>query len=329
MARTSKLYLSRGIPKERYAQITSGADDVDLMILGAILLGAGEDGQIDLPSLESLGRFDSSDVAASVKYWKGAGVLCAQPQAVSKYASDEQNTETAHKDGAITHTSVEKYTNEQLAAVLGSRVGTAFVDEAQKAMGKMFNNGEVGKLVGMVDQLGFEEEAVLAILSYCVRLGKKSLSYAEKIAVTFHDDDIFTAEAVHAQIDLLEKRNNAIEKVKNLFGFGGRALSATEKKLFAAWTENYGFGMDIITKAYDLTVDAIQVPAPKYTDKILTKWHERGLTTVAEIDAFIAEERSSASVRTPRMTEATAKKQAKNAELDEWFDMVLEKSLGE
>ncbi len=325
MARTTKVYINYGGFEDRYAQALTGADDIDLMILGSLLLVADADGAIDITKLEALGRFDRSDITASVKYWKGAGVFLGTKQSQPR----AEDTETAHKGGAVTHTSVERYSNDELAAVLQRSVGTAFVDEAQKAMGKIFNNGEVGKLVGLVDQLGFEEEAVLAILSYCVRLGKKSLSYAEKIAITFHDEDIFTAEAVHAHIDLLERRNNAIEKVRSLFGFGGRALSATEKKLFTAWTETYGFDMDIITRAYDLTVDAIQVPAPKYTDKILTKWYERGLRTQKEIDEFIAEEKNNAAARAPQSISAGAKDKSKKAEIDDWFDRVLQKSLGE
>ena len=329
MARITKLYINHCALEDRYVQAISGADDIDLMILGSLLLIADSDGVIDINKLEALGRFEKSDITASVKYWKGAGVFSgARPSQQVNNAPDISH-EDSHKQGVLTHTSVEKYSNDELAAVIQRNVGTAFVDEAQKAMGKIFNAGEVGKLVGLVDQLGFEEEAVLAILSYCVRLGKKSLSYAEKIAITFHDDDIFTAEAVHAQIDLLERRNTAIEKVRSLFGFGGRALSATEKKLFTLWTETYGFDMDIITKAYDLTVDAIQVPAPKYTDKILTKWYERGFKTIKEIDEFIAEEKRNAVTRVSQSPNLNAKDQAKKAEIDDWFEKILQKSLNE
>lgn len=332
MAKNTKIYLQQHADTLDSQKLIAGAEDVDLMILGAIFLAADAEGQTESAEIEKLGRFDAADIAASVKYWKGAGVLAGNRKSVARPIGEQTESalgETAHKGGVITHTGVEKYSNDELAKVLESRVSTAFVDEAQKAMGKMFNNGEIAKLVGIVDQLGFEEEAVLAILSYCVKLGKKSVSYAEKIAVSFHDEDIFTAQDVHAQIDYLERRNSAVEKVRALFGFGGRALSATEKKLFETWTQTYGFTMDVIELAYDITVDAIQTPAPKYTDKILKKWHENGLKSIAEIESFTKAEREGIAARSGAASAQGKTGGLDSGELDDWFEKVLQKSLGD
>ncbi len=322
MSRSAKIYISIN-GGERCREALAGADDIDLAILGGLCLLASEDSEVSVSELEESGKFESADIRASVKYWRGAGVLSGARQQGA--AGTERAVQTAHKDGVITHSGVEKYTNDELAEVLSGRVSTAFVDEAQKALGKIFNNGEVGKLVGLVDQLGFEEEAVLAILSYCVRLGKKSLSYAEKIAVSFHDEDISTAAAVHAHIDELERRATAIGKVQSLFGFNGRALSATEKKLFGAWTEEYGFDMEIIKRAYELTVDSIHEPAPKYTDKILSKWHSASLKTLSEVNAFIEADRKKTSSENVSV-DSKGKNAVKNQEIDDWFEQRLQKS---
>ncbi len=321
MAEKSNIYINYDNIQERYTEVLSAADSTDLAVLGAILLLCGNTGGVSAQQIEALGRFDAADVRASIKFWRGTGVLTStQQKGMSTPA-----LQSPSKSVVIAHTSVEKYSNDELAAVLSSRVSTAFVDEAQKAMGKIFNSGEVGKLVGLVDQLGFEEEAVLAILSYCVRLGKKSLSYAEKIAINFHDEDIFTAEAVHSQIDYLEKRNDAVERVRALFGFGGRTLTPTEKKLFSAWTLEYGFSMEIITRAYEMTVDAIQTPAPKYTDKILSKWHGAGLKSLSDIELFVAAEKQKNALKHTSV-DSRGKDAAKNAATDDWFEQRLQNS---
>ena len=183
----------------------------------------------------------------------------------------------------------------------------------------------------MTEQLGFEPEAVLAILSYCTRLEKKSLSYAEKIAITFHDEDIFTAEEIHARIDQLEKRNSAVERIRAMFGFGGRALTSTEKKLFATWTEEYGYGFEIIQKAYEITVDVTHEPAPKYTNGILKKWYENGLATESEIDAYMAAERArsaQAFAKAQSGGRTAAKTTDKNEEMEDWFEQRLKNTFG-
>ena len=251
MARTSKIYLRLGGYGENYLSSVKGADESDLSILAGLFLLADPNGEVELSRLEAALGLDAAEIAASVKYWKGAGVVLADPV---KKTQEEKNTSeektysvtSAHKNGVITHSGVEKYSNDELERLLAGRYRNGFIDAAQQAIGKMFNTNEINKLVGIVDQLGFEEGAVLAILEYCRRKEKLSLSYAEKVAVSFHDEEILTEEAVHAQIEYLEKRDTDIEKIRSLYGFGGRALSQTEKKYFTAWTETYGFDLEII-----------------------------------------------------------------------------------
>ncbi len=334
MGKTQKLYLNYEMLKQKNTELVANADDNDLMILSALALIADIDGIINISALEAFERFEKSEITASIKFWRGAGIITASRQDIPKTVEASSNElPIAHKSGAITHTSVGEYTNEELTNVIEIRVGAAFIDEAQSIVGKMFNKAEINKLVGIVDQLGFEKEAVLAILAYVVRLGKKSISYAEKIAITFHDDDIFTAKAVHAQIDLLEKRASSADKIKRLFGFGDRTLSASEKKMFASWTEEYGFDFEIIKKAYEITVDTTSEAIPKYTDKILKTWYENGLKEVAEIDAFIESEKNQRAEKAQkskqnsenraRVPSVVASSEEKGKEIDEWFEAKL------
>ena len=316
----AKVYINYTASDKKKANAIAGADDTDLRVFAALTLCADGDGAIDTEDVATLLDLDLSEVTASVKCWTGAGIVTSSADATKKTAS-------AHKGGAIAHAAVEEYSNEELVSILSTGVSSAFVDEAQKAMGKMFNKNEVAKLVGIVDQLGFEEEAVLAILSYCVRLDRKSISYAEKIALSFHDQDVTKADEVHAQIDLLERRNSNIEKIRNLYGFGGRALTTAEKKHFATWTEEYGFDFEVIKKAYEITVDTILNPAPRYTAKILQSWYENGLKTLADVNKFIAieKEKQPAGVR----TKAAVTTQRPSSEVDDWFEQKLKKQFGD
>lgn len=317
-------YINFDVSEAKKPRVIAEADEMDLRVFSAAVLFSDGEGEFQISELcEKLG-ISQSEINASVKFWKGAGLFCTDPSK-RKNVSDGH---TAHKGGAISHTGVEDYTNEELVGILETNIRPVFVDEAQKAMGKMFNKNEVGKLIGIVDQLGFEEEAVLAILSYCVRLDKKSISYAEKIAITFHDQDISTAEQVHAQIDYLERCNSNIEKIRSLYGFGGRALTTTEKKYFTAWTEEYGFDFEIVKFAYEITVDTITNPAPRYTAKILQTWYENGLKSLADVKAFVDAQREQkkqyASV-TSRGTQNT--KTA--AEIDDWYEQKLKRQFGD
>lgn len=325
MGKVTKVYIDKSRVSGATVEAIKGADELDLRVLAAALLIADGEGCVQLPAIEEMLGVDRADVTAAVKYWRGAGIFGSSGAATEAASAPERGR-------AVRTCTVESYSNDELAAVLQRSDRTGFIDASQTALGRIFNKNEVGKLIGIADQLGFEEEAVLAILSYCARIGKSSLAYAEKVAITFHDDDVFSAEEVHLRIDALLRRNDAIEQIRRLYGFGGRALSATEKKLFTAWTEEYGFDIAVIERAYDITVDATHDAAPKYTNAILKKWHENGLKTLADIEAFAEMEKEKASaVPSPRTKVQKGAKPMteKQAEVEDWFEQRLKQSFGD
>ncbi len=328
MGRSAEFYIC-GKPNRNVKEIALSADDTDFAILGAILLTADGDGKISADAVSELGRFDEADVTASLKFWKGAGVISTSKRAEKTVPSAETEPQSVIAPAYA----AKKYSNDELVAVIEQDIGTDFIDEVQKAVGKpMFNKNEIERIVNMVNGFGFEKEAVLAIVDYAVYLGKKSLSYAEKIALTFLDEGITATDSVYLRIDELKRRSSAIEKIRSLYGFGGRTLTTAEKNYFAAWTEKYGFDFDVIKKAYELTVDTIQSPVPKYTDKILKNWHENGLKTVEEIDGFIAAEKDKAKnsehTRLRTVPARSPEKTEKGKDVDDWFEAKLNKHFG-
>ena len=201
------------------------------------------------------------------------------------------------------------------------RGAAELVDEAQRIYGKIFRTYDTSILMGIVDQLGYDDEAVLAILAYSVRLGKKTLRYAERVALAFYDEGITETEAVLDRIHRMEQSAQTTEQIKNLFGMGSRELTSTEKKLFATWTEKYGYDIDVIRVAYDITVDTIQKPVPKYAGSILESWHKEGLRTEDEVLRHVEAQKmqkksAEASEHTP-----------KSYDLDEFFEAALQRGL--
>ena len=55
------------------------------------------------------------------------------------------------------------------------------------------------------------------------------------------------------------------------------------------WCE-FGYGIDVVQRAYESTVGATNTPSPAYANAILERWNSEGLRTAAEIDAKLAEE---------------------------------------
>lgn len=328
MAKSTKItvqYGENGLP-EHFDALLKNADEVDLRVLVSVLmLSAQRQEPLDVTGLQGALNMEKAELEASLKFWRGAGILRNETAktATAHAETPKKTAETAHRGGALERSgSLGEYSTAELAALMESRrVSAELVDEAQRIYGKIFRVYDTGILVGIVDQLGFEEEAVLAILAYTVRKGKKTLRYAERVAMAFYDEGITETGAVLARIHRMEQAAETVEQIKALFGMGSRELTATEKKLFATWTEQYGYGIDVIRLAYDITVDTIQKPVPKYAGSILESWHKEGLNTEEEVLRHI--ESQKAGKRAAEESEHTPK----SYDLDEFFAAAIKRGL--
>ena len=323
MAKKKLNYINGNIP-ENIADILNNSDEQDLKILTLLLMAANENGEVDDSIAEEMLGISKAELDASLKFWRGAGAVgVARTQKKktedTKVKSVSHTVETAHRDGAVESNGVDVYNSTELVTLLESRaVSACFIDEAQKVFGKTFNSYDTAIIVGLVDQYGFEEEAILELLAYVRRLDKKGVKYAEKVAIGFYDDGITTAADVTAKIALIEQSKEDIYRIKQLFGFGARSLTKSEQAIFERWLQNYKYGIDVIRLAYDIMIDSIQRPVPKYADKIMEKWHCEGLSTLADIEAYEKNKKDSA--------QTDKNDPQKSYEVDDFFAAAMNRS---
>ena len=326
--------------KYRYGQLPEGigdilsnADEADMRILVVLMMLADKDGgEADSSQLEELLGMDASDIKASLKFWRGAGIIGAstaktrategRAEKADECLSKKENgtAASAHRNGVIEKSNItDNYSSRELADIMEKRIVSAqLIDEAQRIMGKMFRTYDIGILVGIVERLEYEEEAVLVILKYVAGKGKKTMRYAETLAMAFYDEGITTTDAVVERISRMERSGEVISKIKSMYGIGERELTASEKKMFTAWTETYAYDIDVIRLAYDITVDSTRKPVPKYTNSILERWHAEGLRTADEVEKYIERQKSEKDGNS-----------AKSYDADDFFEAALKRSYEE
>lgn len=335
MAKSSKMtiqYRNGSLP-ENLDALLANADETDLRVLVACqMLADSENGRVATGEIASVLSLSEGEVNASLKFWRGAGVLSAASAGKAKSAETTEKAPekpdvavakvpTAHRGGALEQSgNLPSYTSSELADLIEQRrVSAEFIDEAQRVMGKVFRTYDTGVLVGIVDRLGFEEAAVLAILAYVVQKGKKTLRYAEQVAISFYDEGVTDTADVLNRIHRMERSGEMIQKIRTLYGMGSRELTTSEKKLFTAWCEKLAYDIDVIRMAYDITVDSIQKPVPKYTNSILEAWHAQGLRTAEDVRAYLEAEKK----------EKSNGELTKSYEVEDFFEAALKRSYEE
>ena len=144
------------------------ADETDMKVLAALLMLCDGDGVARTSELCDVLKTDKGELTASLKFWRGAGMLESyrgEPEIKSSEPEKKKAPEvkSAHRNGALERSGgASEYSSTELAEIMEKRIVSAqFIDEAQRIMGRIFRSHDTGIVVGLVDRLGFEEEAAL------------------------------------------------------------------------------------------------------------------------------------------------------------------------
>ena len=244
-----------GTLAEGFLDSVKNADEDDLRVLLAAILLEEKEGEIDTETLCKGIGIEVSELSASVKFWRGAGLLGMSKKTArndtlankvsvedakdkeNKNVKEIQEIESAHRDGKVERDSTPSYSTEQLTELMEKRRITAdFISEASRVYGKIFNQHEVEIIVRMIDYVGFDEECVLMLLSFYSK-EKKTLRYIEKAALALYDEGIADAVILHNKLCAMERMKDSESKIRAMFGMSGRALTTKEKKYITSWVE--------------------------------------------------------------------------------------------
>lgn len=273
--------------------------------------------------LAKLADATKSEVSEAIAFWRDAEVLCtgekAEPRKASAEKKQEKQPPKPEKKVLPRADELPTYSTTEMADMLERREALrVLVDESQNLIGKMFNAHELNILFGLVDYLNLDEEYILILLAHCKRIEIKSMRQVEKYAISLIDQGVTTAEALDEQVKLLEERHTLEGRVRSMFGIQRRALTSKESKMLNAWIK-YGYGEDVILRAYEITVNATQEPSLPYANAIMEKWNSEGLKTADEIDRYLAKEKAARET-------APAAQLGSSFDVNDFFNAALERS---
>ena len=238
-----------------------------------------------------------ADVEAALAFWRGTGILSSAEEAPNgKNAPEKPKTAPAAAQSespsplVVADGGLPLYSATELSEVLERRKNLAsLINECQQVYGKVFNTSEVRVIAGLSDYLGFDDESIVLILSHCVRMDKKSMRYVEKTAISLHDEGIADFATLEERLQRIETMATEGGKIRAMFGAASRSLTAKEKKMIESWLCSMQFPMNVIERAWEITVDSIGEARFSYANTILERWYAEGYRTLADVDRAIAE----------------------------------------
>jgi DnaD/phage-associated family protein len=279
------------LPQKEIYRAADGAGESELKVL-LLLLSHAEDRVIDTDAcrdkiLEAL-EIDEAEFLSAIAYWRGAKVIKTKKEASKK---KEENKKHLLED------KLPDYSEDEMAVKIESTKGLKrVIDECQQIIGKIFSPADVAVIVGMSDRLSLSGEFITMLTAYVSGTGKKSLRYLEKTACAIYDEGVDTPEKLAEYISKKESAHEMRTAVKKMIGAGDRELTAKEKDALDKWVYEYGYDIDVIRIAYEMTASRIKGPGYiPYMGAIIDSWYKKGLKSTDDINGMLEAYKNSKS----------------------------------
>lgn len=263
-------------------------------------------GYLSVSELADLLECTEKDILRALRYWKSEGLLdylddtpddpspksTAPSPAASSGLHDMQSgymTSSIPADSVSDSAALASTTNIQQYR---SRKERAEFKEllfvAEQYLGKTLSATDIDQITYFYDTLNMSAELIEYLIEYCVENGHKSMHYINKVALSWHEENITTVNLAKTSSFLYNKNCYC---VLNAYGIKGRGPAASEIAYIRKWSEEYGFALEVILEACDRTMNSIHQPSFDYTDSILKRWKDKNVRQLKDIDAVDADYR--------------------------------------
>ncbi|NLZ70620.1 MAG: DnaD domain protein [Clostridiaceae bacterium] len=139
------------------------------------------------------------------------------------------------------------------------------------------------------DRFGFEPNVMYSLFQECADRNKLNPYYVGAVAEDWHGRGIRNYDDLERDARQREKINAMTRLVGNLLN---KDMTAFDRRLVNKWVNEFNYDADLITHALRLST-RLHSPNMDYFDKVLTAWHEAGVTDVATARAHQEEFRRS------------------------------------
>lgn len=242
-----------------------------------------ESASLPAPSrLADLLECTEKDILRAFKYWEGQGLLEYKEEAPDR----SLQAEVSPSEASLTVAPVSGTDKSVNTGKHGNRKDfKELLFVAEQYLGKTLSATDINAITYFYETLQMSADLIEYLIEYCVENGHKSIHYIQKVALSWHSQDIRTAEQAKTNSVLYNKNCYSI---LNAYGIKGRAPAASEIAYIRKWHEEYAFSLEIILEACDRTMNMIHQPNFEYTDSILKNWYKKNVHTLEDVSVLDA-----------------------------------------
>ena len=148
---------------------------------------------------------------------------------------------------------------------------------AQEALGRLLKGTEMSTVFSFHDWLKLPIDVIEYLLSYCSENGHRDMRYIEKCALDWADKEIDDLEKALLYV---QNHDSDYRSILRQLGKLSAFPTPAQQKLMDKWLHEMHMPLDVILDACDRTTLSAEKPSLSYVNKIVTKWHKSGITTL-------------------------------------------------
>lgn len=178
-----------------------------------------------------------------------------------------------------------KPTREEISSLALTDNKLAFLlREAEMKLGRAMRNNEIQNLAWLYLDHSMDVSIILMLVEYAVSENKATVSFIEKIALSWLDAGVSTLAQAEEQIEIRSKKKTAWGMVESAFGIDHRLPSDKELEFAGKWIVEWHFSREMLKEAYNRCVDTKSKLDMRYVNGILERWFKEGVKSPSEIE---------------------------------------------
>lgn len=158
------------------------------------------------------------------------------------------------------------------------------IQMAEKELGPL-NEFKANIILGFHFDYGLPIEVIKELFQYCKTRRKLSISYIEKVAISWAKLKINSLEKLSLYQKEFGEKANLIFKIQSAIGIPRDGnYTKEEDEIYDRWTRQYGYTLDMIKLAASKAVQAGNKGNLHYIDGIIKNWYKHGVRIQADIE---------------------------------------------
>ena len=292
----------------RVADLAPLADEGQLRVLLTLCSSPAYLNDVE-PYLTTISqRLDMSvnEIKSAIAFWVKNEVLNADGLDVAIASASVTEAKVQNREPTYTGRQILDYVEK-------NKDFRALCNECQNVLGKSFTAQDYNNVMQLKSYFKFSDEYILLLLEHCVESDKASWAYIRKTAANLYDEGISSYSKLEAHFSARRNKRSLEYKIRKLLGIGEREFTKSEKAYIEKWI-GLKLSIELLTKAYEITIEKTGKISYSYMAKILDNWQIAGIKTVEDVEKSQEEYKSK-----QKMSMSTF-------ETDDFFEAALKRS---